>query len=70
MKYKGNTKGIQRAKRAGDFLVFYSKYKGDAKGIRRAKRAGNLLEFLLKMQRKYKGDPAREARRGFWGIFY
>ena len=49
------------------FWRVYAKYKGNAKEIRPAKRAGNFGVCLCKMQRKYKGIPAREARRGFGG---
>ena len=49
---------------------FYSKYKGNTKEIRRAKRAGEFFgAVLLEIQRKHKGNPAREARRGILSYF-
>ena len=48
-KSKGITKGIWRAKRAGDFrgVLFAKKYIGNAKEIRRAKRAGDFWGVFL-----------------------
>ena len=69
--HNGNAKEIRRAKRAGGILgSVHGKYKGNAKKIRRAKRAGEAFGVIsLGIQRKCKGNPAREARRGnFDGI--
>ena len=63
------------------FWSIFSKYKGTTKEIRRAKRAGqnqgvslNTKEIqrncfvFLEIQRKYKGNPARGARRNFFTV--
>ena len=68
-----NTNEIQRKSGArcapGILVTFCHKHKGNTRGIRRAKRAGKTWGIPLKKQRKYKGNPAREARRVFLGVF-
>jgi len=63
---------IRRVSRAGDFrgdISLESQRKTNE--IRRAMRAGeDSGVIVLEIQRKYKGNPAREARRGrLWGHY-
>ena len=57
---------IRRVSRAGDFLGDISlESQRKINEIRRAMRAGEYCGVIvLGIQRKYKGNPAREARRG------